>query len=74
METEIVTEMEREVEMEMEIEMEMEMQTRRHLIAIDVTTQITERETDGGQKFGYYAAILSAKKGRGLRSLVPSRK
>ena len=37
--------------------------------AIDVITQITERETDGGRKFGYYAAILSGKNGRGLRSL-----
>ena len=37
--------------------------------AIDVITQITKRETDGGRKFGYYAAILSGKKGRGLRSL-----
>ena len=37
--------------------------------AIDVITQITKRETDGGRKFGYYAAILSGKNGRGLRSL-----
>ena len=25
--------------------------------AIDVITQITKHETDGGQKFGYYAAL-----------------
>ena len=31
--------------------------------------QITKRETDGGRKIGYYAAILSGKNGRGLRSL-----
>ena len=37
--------------------------------AIDVITQITKRETDGGRKFRYYAAILSGKNGRGLRSL-----
>ena len=37
--------------------------------AIDVITQITKRETDGGRKFGYYAAILSGKNGRSLRSL-----
>ena len=37
--------------------------------AIDVITQITKRETDGGRKFGYYAAILSGKNGCGLRSL-----
>ena len=37
--------------------------------AIDVITQITKREMDGGRKFGYYAAILSGKNGRGLRSL-----
>ena len=37
--------------------------------AIDVITQITKRETDGGRKFGYYAAILSGKNGRDLRSL-----
>ena len=37
--------------------------------AIDVITQITKRETDSGRKFGYYAAILSGKNGRGLRSL-----
>ena len=37
--------------------------------AIDVITQITKRETGGGRKFGNYAAILSGKNGRGLRSL-----
>ena len=37
--------------------------------AIDVITQITKRETDDGRKFGYYAAILSGKRGCGLRSL-----
>ena len=37
--------------------------------AIDVITHITKRETDGGRKFGYYAAILSGKNDRGLRSL-----
>ena len=37
--------------------------------AIDVITQITKRETDGGRKFRYYAAILSGKNGRGLQSL-----
>ena len=37
--------------------------------AIDVITRITKRETDGGRKFGYYVAILSGKKGRGLQSL-----
>ena len=29
--------------------------------AIDIITQITKRETDGGWKFGYYTAILSGK-------------
>ena len=55
--------------------MEMEMQTHPSLNSNDVTTQITGRGTGGGQKFGYYAAILGAKKGRGLHtcSLVPSR-
>ena len=38
--------------------------------AIDVITQITKRETDSKRKFGYYAAILSGKKGRSLRSLI----
>ena len=37
--------------------------------AIDVITHITKRETDGGRKFGYYAAILSGKNDRGLLSL-----
>ena len=30
---------------------------------------ITKRETGGGQKFGYYAAILSGKNDHGLQSL-----
>ena len=30
---------------------------------------MTKHETDGGRKFGYYVAILSGKKGRGLRSI-----
>ena len=37
--------------------------------AIDVITQITKCEADGGRKFGFYAAIVSGKNGRGLRSL-----
>ena len=37
--------------------------------AIDVITQVTKHEMDGGRKFGYYTAILSGKKGCGLWSL-----
>ena len=61
--------------MEREVGMEMGMQTHPSLNSNDVTTQITGRGTGGGQKFGYYAAILGAKKGRGLHTcrLVPSR-
>ena len=37
--------------------------------AIDIITHVTERETVGGQKYGYYTAILSRKNDCGLRSL-----
>ena len=37
--------------------------------AIDVIIHMTKRETDGGRKLGYYAAILSGKNDRGLQSL-----
>ena len=37
--------------------------------AIDVITHVTERKTVGGRKSGYYAAILSGKNDRSLRSL-----
>ena len=37
--------------------------------AIDIITHMTKHETDGRRKFGYYVAILSGKKGHGLRSI-----